>query len=52
MRAIKTQSHTKENTQGRHYTPNSLLSRLQVLDPFISPLLKNVKTKGELRKLG
>jgi hypothetical protein len=43
---------TKENTQGRHYTPKSPQSLGQALDPTHNPKSKNLATRPILLKLG
>src|SRR5208337_3045131 len=41
-----------ENTQGRHYTPNSAPPALQLLDLTHATLRKIAKSAPKLRKLG
>jgi hypothetical protein len=52
MRAITPEKSAKENTQGRHYTPESASRRRQVTDLITARLSKIASTDLQLRKLG
>jgi hypothetical protein len=52
MTAIKTDPSAKENTQGRHYTPESAPPQVQVPDPITPPTSKIASGDSELLKLG